>query len=104
MKAAMIFLALLLSSCHSNINEELEALRAEQASQQAEIKRLNTFVDAQAEVLRACQTAVDQVTDYLVNTNAIGMLRENGSQLERLGECSDAMRRFNAIATSTTPE
>lgn len=41
MKAAMIFLALLLSSCHSNINEELEALRAEQASQQAEIKRLN---------------------------------------------------------------
>lgn len=100
MRIATICALFLLSACHSGINQEIAALRAELESQQAEIDRLRNFVDSQAEVLSVCQAVMVELADYLVNTNAIGMFREAGAQFERLGECSDAIEQFNAIATA----
>ena len=100
--ATICAVALLLTACHSDINQEIATLRAEVESQQAEIDRLRAFVDSQAEVLSICQAVMVDLADYLVNTNAIGMFREAGAQFSRLGECSDAIEHFNAIATRET--
>lgn len=100
MKRTAILALLLIAACDSGTEQELASLRADLASQRTEIERLSVFVDAQAAVLTICQNAMVQLTDYLINTNAIGMLREAGLQFAHLGECTGAIDRFNAIATA----
>ena len=100
MRAATICALLSLSACHSGIDQEIATLSAELERQQAEIDGLRAFVDSQAEVLSICQSVMVELTDYFINTNAIGMFREVGTQFARLGECSAAVERFNAIATA----
>lgn len=102
MKRTAILALLLITACETETDRELASLRAELAAQQEEITRLSAFVDAQAEVLTICQTVMVEFTDYLMNSNALGMFREADDQYDRFGECSDAIELFNAAVAKTS--
>jgi uncharacterized coiled-coil protein SlyX len=98
MKRTAILALLLIAACETETDRELASLRAELTHQQEKITRLSAFVDAQAKVLTICQTVMVEFTDYLMNTNAIGMFREAGNQYDRFGECTEAISAFNVAA------
>lgn len=98
MKRTAILALLLIAACETETDRQLAELRSEVARQQEEIDRLSAFVDAQAQVLTICQHAMVEFTDYLMNTNALGMFREAGTQYDRFGECTDAISAFNLAA------
>ncbi len=93
-----ILALLLIAACETETDRQLTELRSELTRQQQEIESLSAFVDAQAQVLTICQNVMVEFTDYLVNTNALGMLREAGTQYDRFGECTDAISALNAAA------
>lgn len=53
--AAVVGLVLALGACQPDLSQDVSELRSELARQQAEIDRLSTFVDAQANVLAVCE-------------------------------------------------
>lgn len=90
-----ILALLLVTACETETDRQLAELRSELIRQQEELDRLSAFVDAQAQVLTICQTAIVEFTDYLVNTSTLGMLREANTQYERFTECTAAIAAFD---------
>jgi len=79
---------------------QINSLSGELEQQRAEINLLNEFVVAQAEALTFCQDAMGELTDWAINKSTLGMLKSAPDILSRMGECSDAVSRFNDLATT----
>lgn len=95
MLIALIASPILLSACQPDYSDDIDELRAEAMQQQAEIERLSTLVDAQANVIRTCQETVAELIDFLVNKGTIGKLGSAKKQWEHLGACKTAMSDYS---------
>ena len=80
---------------------EISTLRAELVQQRTEIDRLNEFVDAQAGALTACQKAMGGLTDFAINKSTLGMFGSVDEILTLMGDCNDAVTKFNQIASTS---
>ena len=101
MKKKDIVFAIVLVAVTSVGVYQITTLRAELAQQRTEIDSLNEFVEAQAEALTVCQNAMSGLTDWAINKSTLGMLGSATDILTQMGECSDAVSRFNLIATTS---